>query len=1504
MRIRNKIALIMGGMTVLVLAAGLLGGKVISRTVSLTAEKYYAEATEVLMRWEIQRELDALAFTTRDYAEWDRPGMFIETPDDPARNFEPEISDRILLRNRFGLAAVCRKDGTLLLGKCLDLKTGERHPLPEDLPDLLKNMVRTGLWQKPVKGFARLDGRVWGWSSHPVTRTDRSAPHNGFLIFGKPAEEILAEINSSPLSVLISDLSLRRLEPSGGQPQRGLEITEQAKTFPYRLYSTEDGTGRMRVDLTLYGLDGLPVALVTTATPGLFFHANLDLWNRVLTLGLLIGVVLTVVLYGLLTRMVSDPLERLRTFIIGLDPTRPVTDRLSSPGPGKELGELAESINRLLDTLETVREQEGRERDALQQSEEKFRTLFDQMVTGAALHEMIFDASGEPVDYRYLAVNEAFERLTGLKREHVLGRTVREILPRLDPFWIRFFGETVRTGRSAETIHEEPELGRFYEVRAYSPEAGQFVALFSDVTERVLQEKQRQLLLALTDRLNAARSRGEVLEALRECFNGAFGETETALYRMRESDAELVAGAGNETLEAIAREPDLSSEDPCFREERYEETSTVSISAAHRISGTGEWLVVAARVPGISHWDPWKERLFRTACGLADTTFARVMSEERLHRRLELEALSTNASMRFMRGEPGRIRELVRHTLEDIGRFCGASNVSLLLNLMDGQASDFFRWSLHEGMGEETRKPIDLRTVSNLYRSLHAGEVVQIDGLDSLPEDAAVERELVKSWGWEFSSIRIIPLMSEDGPAGLLTLVRKDQPDREWLREDLPQMRIIGDLLMMTWQRARTTEALRHRILTLLNPPTDEEGYPLEHLFDPEELQHLLEAFAWTQRVYAVILDAEGKPFTRPVGLSSAKTCPEELIFRLVRQIREDQTGGRLCICPMSGYLFWMAPIRAAHMLVGYWVIGVEAERVSGVPEDAKGADGPLWLTEDTLEDDALRGVFQLASQIAERLSHLALNNIRQAQLLARLMESEFLQRRLFTAMERAGDAMLFCDASGRVIYANHAAERLFDRWFSGLEDPQVFRPHVLPDARLTCDVPEDRWFREPRRVVGEFDFAGENGRRRYVAFSLSPIQDQSENRTDWLVVCQDISRLKELEMELIQSRKMEAVGNLASGIAHDFNNLLQVISGHAEILAVDLPEKSESRNLAQTIAEASHRAAILTQQLLTFSRQHPMRARPMDVNQCVTQLLKMLHRVLGEHITIEFKASEDLPRIYGDPSQIDQVLINLCVNARDAMPDGGRLTITTETVEFSGNYRTTHMETLPRGRYVCLSVADTGMGITPEILTRIFEPFFTTKEMGKGTGMGLATVYGIVSKHQGAIDVLSTPGRGTTFRIYLPVLKESESEPDHLPAEPGKADVLARLRGRRVLVAEDEASVRGMTVRFLQSAGVDVVEASNGVDALSRFRAAEGRFDALVLDVVMPGRNGREVYETVRETHPDIPVIFCTGYSIDLVNEEAVTRDRCCALLFKPYNSAALLGKLAELIRDSTGGG
>ncbi|MBN9522390.1 response regulator [bacterium] len=375
---------------------------------------------------------------------------------------------------------------------------------------------------------------------------------------------------------------------------------------------------------------------------------------------------------------------------------------------------------------------------------------------------------------------------------------------------------------------------------------------------------------------------------------------------------------------------------------------------------------------------------------------------------------------------------------------------------------------------------------------------------------------------------------------------------------------------------------------------------------------------------------------------------------------------------------------------------------------------------------------------------------------------------------------------------------------------------------------------------------------------------------------------------ELHQAQKMEAVGQLAGGVAHDFNNLLTVINGYADLLLQGLPPGDPARELLGEIHKAGERSAGLTRQLLAFSRQQVLAPRVLDLNAVVADTASLLRRVIGEDVKLATAPGRGLWPVKADPGQVEQVLLNLAVNARDAMPTGGRLTIETADVELDESYAAGRPDARP-GPHVLLAVSDTGHGMPPEVLARIFEPFFTTKGVGKGTGLGLATVYGIVKQSGGHVGVYSEVGVGTTFKVYLP---RAESGPGGGTAPPRPP---APPRGTEtVLVVEDEDAVRALTRHVLRHAGYVVVEAA---DAGAAARAAEGReIDLLVTDVVMPGLGGRELAERLRASRPGLKVLYLSGYTDDAVVRHGVLHERV-HFLQKPFTPAALAWKVREAL-------
>ncbi len=386
------------------------------------------------------------------------------------------------------------------------------------------------------------------------------------------------------------------------------------------------------------------------------------------------------------------------------------------------------------------------------------------------------------------------------------------------------------------------------------------------------------------------------------------------------------------------------------------------------------------------------------------------------------------------------------------------------------------------------------------------------------------------------------------------------------------------------------------------------------------------------------------------------------------------------------------------------------------------------------------------------------------------------------------------------------------------------------------------------------------------------------------------------LEEQLQQSMKMEALGRLAGGVAHDFNNLLQVISGYASVLIEEQWADDSKEEKLQEILQAADRATSLVRQLLVFSRKSPLEQKRISLNEVIDKLLEMLSRLIGERMELTVAPGTDLPAIFADRGQVEQVLLNLCVNARDATPQAGHIRISTGLIHFSEEFLGDH----PWARqndYVVLEVADIGIGMTEEEQERIFDPFFTTKEVGKGTGLGLAMVYAIVKHHSGEIEVESEPGKGSTFRIFFPALNSSSLEHTD-DREAGRED----LNGSgTILLAEDEDTVRDLTTLVLKKAGYTVLPAGQGEEALELFRANSSVIDMVILDVVMPRLGGREVYETIKAERSHLPVLFCSGYSNhELDTVSAIDPDY--AVIQKPYRPEVLLRKVKQVVGSSVG--
>jgi two-component system, cell cycle sensor histidine kinase and response regulator CckA len=392
----------------------------------------------------------------------------------------------------------------------------------------------------------------------------------------------------------------------------------------------------------------------------------------------------------------------------------------------------------------------------------------------------------------------------------------------------------------------------------------------------------------------------------------------------------------------------------------------------------------------------------------------------------------------------------------------------------------------------------------------------------------------------------------------------------------------------------------------------------------------------------------------------------------------------------------------------------------------------------------------------------------------------------------------------------------------------------------------------------------------------------------------QDITERKLLEAQLLQAQKMDAVGRLAGGIAHDFNNAIGVIVGYSALLKEDLRENDNAWRYAEEIGKAGHRAALLTRQLLAFSRKQVIQPTVVDLNSVVTETEKMLRRLIGEHIEMTVVPGRELGRVRMDLGQVDQILMNLAVNARDAMPQGGKIVIETANAELDETNLIQYSYAKP-GRYVMLSVSDTGYGMDKETQAHIFEPFYTTKGPGQGTGLGLSTVYGIVKQSEGYIWVYSEPGKGARFKIYLPRV-DAIAEPTSTAPESAVVG-----GSETILLVEDDDAMRELTRSCLEGGGYAVLDAANGESAVQDIAKHAARIHLLITDVVMPGMSGPGLARTLVASQPEMKVLYMSGYTADLIAQQGIL-DRHVLLLDKPFTKEVLLRKVRKALDGDLG--
>ena len=504
---------------------------------------------------------------------------------------------------------------------------------------------------------------------------------------------------------------------------------------------------------------------------------------------------------------------------------------------------------------------------------------------------------------------------------------------------------------------------------------------------------------------------------------------------------------------------------------------------------------------------------------------------------------------------------------------------------------------------------------------------------------------------------------------------------------------------------------------------------------------------------------------------------------------------------------------------------------------------------------------------------------------------SEEVQRRLATAVEQAAEAIVITDTKGDIQYVNPAFERI-----TGYTRDEILgrNPGLLQSGEHDQTFYKNLWDTIERGDVwtGHFINRKKDGSLYHEEATISPVRDATGAITSFVAVKRDTTEQIQLSAQLAQAQKMEAIGTLAGGIAHDFNNLLQVTLGFSELLLAEKEEDDPEYADLLKILQAAKNGAELVQRLLTFSRKVEPKPIPLNLNRRIVLVEKLLKRTIPKMIDIQMNLSDDLAEISADPIQMEQVLMNLAVNARDAMPNGGKLVLETRNVTLDDEYCKVHVGPCP-GNYVSLTVSDTGHGMDKGTVEHIFEPFYTTKELGRGTGLGLATVYGIVSQHGGFIRCYSEVGRGTTFNVYFPAIQSF--------VEPGveTSGVMPAFGTETILLVDDEALVRDLGERILSKVGYTILTAANGIDALDLYRKEGKQIDLVILDLIMPKMGGEGCLRELLKIDPGLKILIASGYAADAAAGNPLALG-ARAFVTKPFRFKELLGQVRKVLDES----
>jgi two-component system, cell cycle sensor histidine kinase and response regulator CckA len=1056
--------------------------------------------------------------------------------------------------------------------------------------------------------------------------------------------------------------------------------------------------------------------------------------------------------------------------------------------------------------------QHKRAAQELAASEKQYRSLFENMAAGFELFEVVEDDRGTPIDLVILAANQGFAETTGLDRQAVIGKRLTHVLPGIendDADWIGTFGQVALTGVPRQFEQRSERLGAHYSITAYQPTARQCAVTFVDITERKAAEA-------------ALRENAQVLRLFIEHCPAALAMLDRDMRYLVVSHRCLTDYHLGERDLVGVNHYDVFPEVP----ERWKDIHRRCLAGAVERCDVDEF----PRADGTTDWVRWEIRPWHTAQGdiggiiiFTEVITARVLAEQ------------------------ARARAIERLTVaQDIGQI-GDWEWDFATQLITWSPQVFKILGRDPQLGpprtyEENATIYDPTTVplmtDQVNRAIETGEAQDYELVAIHPDGRRVD-----------VFARAVPRLNDGGKV----------------------VGLYGTVQDIT-QRKRDEVRIRHlnrvyAVLSDINQNIVREKDPQAMLtaacgIAVEKGRFLM---AWIGLMDA----ADGRLHITSHAGATDETL--EIVHALIG-LRE---GGGNCVFTAQAVRTGQHGIcndiardphavtwREAALQRGYRAMVSLPLKVRGTVIGTFN----LYAGEPGFFDaDELRLLDELAMDIGFALEVQEREGERQ-RYEQELRESETRFREL---AENIQEVFWITDpAKNQMLYVSPAYEGIWGRTCASLYES----PHTWLEAIHHDDRDRIRHASTTKQARGHYDetyrIVRPDGSVRWINDRAFPVRDATGEILRIVGTAEDITDRRQLEDQLRQSQKMEAIGQLAGGVAHDFNNILAVMMMQAELSASTESVPPDVQEGLQQIRASAERAANLTRQLLLFSRKQVMQPRDLDLNELVTSLARMLQRILGEDVRLQLDLHPSPLITHADAGMLDQVLMNLAVNARDAMPAGGRLIIRTFAHVVDGSLASVHRE-VATGDYVALSVNDSGSGIPAGVLPRIFEPFFTTKAAGKGTGLGLATVFGIVKQHRGLLQVESEPGQGATFRVLLPArtptLQDAARATQTMPT--GGTET--------ILLVEDERNVRLLTRVILERAGYTVVEASDGVEALKVWKQHRADVHLLFTDLVMPGGvSGRELATQLLASKPGLKVVFTSGYSADIAGRELSLRD------------------------------